>query len=206
MHFHSFFAFHSKKRKSWENNGNSRCTLFPDLCTSNELVSCRSRMNERCKPNKRYLQVTNMSKVIRKYGEIWFLASWYEKGKKWYEECVRAFPDRDHFWACFFSLWQLSDWMHVREESWTASVEKLSRRLVSHDQSFQPTFQSSQNGAKSWGHRTTNVEDFYKNLLSSQEIRRSHELILSFRCLLGYVRKNLRLFRSCSNPLSLRIS
>ena len=99
--------------------------------------------------------------------------------------------------AAFFSLWQLSDWMHVREESWTASVEKLSRRLVSHDQSFQPTFQSSQNGAKSWGHRTTNVEDFYKNLLL-QEIRRSHELILSFRCLLGYVRKNLRLFRSSS--------
>ena len=29
---------------------------------------------------------------------------------------------------------------------------------------------------------------------SLQEIRRSHELILSFRCLLGYVRKNLRLF------------
>ena len=57
-------------QRNLENNGNSRCTLFPDLCTSNELVSCRSRMNESYKPNKRYLQVTNMSKVIRKYGEI----------------------------------------------------------------------------------------------------------------------------------------
>ena len=42
-----------------------------------------------------------MSRVMRKHEEKWFFVSkWEEKAAaKWYEECVRAFPDRDHFWA-----------------------------------------------------------------------------------------------------------
>ena len=132
-----------------------------------------------------------MSRVTRKYEEKWFFVSkWEEKAaSKWYEECVRAFPDRDHFWAAaalaafFHCDNSVIECMYVRRAELLALrnfLDGLSVMIKAFSQ-LSKAHKMELRAAEAIEARTT-TKILQKSSL--QEIRRSHELILSFRCLL----------------------
>ena len=111
-----------------------------------------------------------------------------EAKRRWYEECVRAFPDRDHFWLPFFHCDNsVIECMYVRRAELLALRNFLDGLSVM-IKAFSQLSKAHKMELRAKAKRFSFSNYFFEGKIWQPE-KRSHELILSFLYILDMCEK-----------------